>query len=96
MVTKLERPEAKIHLVGDSFVQKLSPSQSGLHAHLTRELGAPVHAFYRFGTGGRILQEWIDAHDLSKPQIVIVAIAEKYACFETLWRPIREPLAPAE
>ncbi|MFT5469823.1 MAG: hypothetical protein ACI8UO_004946 [Verrucomicrobiales bacterium] len=84
-----EHPESPIHMVGDSFIHKLYATNSGLHAHLTRELAAPINLHYRYGAGGQVIQEWVDSTDLSKVKIVILAIAEKYACFDHMWKPLR-------
>lgn len=86
-----EHPDSAIHLIGDSFVHKLYETNSGIHAHLTRELAAPVNLFYRYSSGGDVIQEWVDSTDLSKAKIVVFATAEKYACFDHLWKPLRAP-----
>lgn len=93
-LTSHEHPESPIHLIGDSFVHKLYATNSGVHAHLTRELGAPVNLFYRYSSGGQVIQEWVDSTDLSQAKIVVFATAEKYACVDRMWEPLRVPDAP--
>jgi hypothetical protein len=88
-LTAHEHPESPIHLIGDSFVHKLYSTNSGVHAHLTRELAAPVNLFYRYSSGGQVIQEWVDSTDLSKVKIVILATAEKYSCVDHFWKPLR-------
>lgn len=90
-LASFDRPDAPIQLIGDSFVHKLADTQSGLHAHLTAELSAPLHSFHRYGSGGRVMQDWLDSTDFDAPKIVILAVAEKYACYDDLWARLRAP-----
>ena len=80
-----EHPGAAIQLIGDSFAQNLAPMYSGLHAHLTKELGAPIHLYFRYASGGTICRDWLATDHSSSAKIVILVLGESYTTDQRLW-----------
>ncbi len=85
-LTEMEHPAARVHLIGDSFAEKLFADRSGLHAHLTRELSEPVHLMYRYGGPTDVARDWWEGFAGGPlPRVVVWVFSERWLSVPALW-----------